>query len=334
MCLDLVAKSAKSRANVLVTGETGTGKELFARAIHANSNRRDNNFVVIDCGALPETLMESILFGHVKGAYTGAHRTEDGLIRHAHKGTLFLDEIGELSPQAQKVFLRVLQEKKLRPVGSSEEVESDFRLVAASNRDLEAMVEKGEFRNDLLFRLRSIHIHLPPLRERQGDVKEIAIHYLRVLAESHMVGLKGIYPEFFDILEAYRWPGNVRELYSALEWTMAQALDEPTLFSRHLPANIRAQVARVNFEENEKEEKKEKINIDGDKEAVFSNLDFSEDIPLWQDFRKNVIEEAEKQYLSRLMVHTDYDVKKASELSGLSQPRIYELLRKYKISTK
>ncbi len=161
-CLDLVAQAALSEANVLISGETGTGKELFAQAIHHNSPRRKGNFVVVDCAALPATLVESILFGHARGAFTGADRAREGLVAQAHGGTLFLDEVGELPLSLQKDFLRVLQEKRFRPVGGGQEVASDFRLVAATNRDLEGMAAKGEFRSDLLFRLKGLAINLPP----------------------------------------------------------------------------------------------------------------------------------------------------------------------------
>ena len=157
-CLDLVAQAAYSEANTLITGETGTGKELFARAIHDNSERADGPFVVVDCSSLTETLIESVLFGHAKGAFTGAEKKQEGLIKQADKGTLFLDEVGELPFSQQKAFLRVLQERRFRPVGAKEEETSDFRLVAATNKDLEAMVAAGEFRNDLLFRLCTMKI--------------------------------------------------------------------------------------------------------------------------------------------------------------------------------
>ena len=177
-CLDLVAQAAKSDANVLITGETGTGKELFALAIHNNSRRARNSFVVVDCAALPKNLVESVLFGHEKGAFTSADRAQEGLIRQADGGTLFLDEVGELSPSVQKSFLRVLQERRFRPVGGKEEIKSNFRLIAASNRDLNDLVQRKQFREDLLFRLRTLTIELPPLRERLEDIKELAQHYI------------------------------------------------------------------------------------------------------------------------------------------------------------
>ena len=161
-CMDALARSANSDANVLITGETGTGKELFAKALHENSSRAQDNFVVVDCAALPETLVESVLFGHVKGAFTGAEAAQDGLIKQADEGTLFLDEVGELPITVQKKFLRVLQEHRFRPVGGKHEIQSRFRLVAATNRDLTAMVDAHQFRRDLLYRINTSRIHLPP----------------------------------------------------------------------------------------------------------------------------------------------------------------------------
>ncbi|MFP5213393.1 MAG: sigma-54-dependent transcriptional regulator, partial [Acidobacteriota bacterium] len=177
-CYALVAQAACGNANVLITGETGTGKELFARAIHQNSERVRNGLVVVDCAALPETLVESSLFGYERGAFTGADRAKHGLIRQADQGTLFLDEVGELSPSMQKSFLRVLQERCFRPVGGKQEVRSDFRLISATNRNLDRMVDESIFRKDLLFRLRSIHIGLPPLREHPEDVGELVFYHM------------------------------------------------------------------------------------------------------------------------------------------------------------
>ena len=219
-CLDLIAQASVSDANVLITGETGTGKELFARAVHQNSRRADGCFVVVDCAALPETLIESLLFGHEKGSFTGAEQAREGLVRQAHRGTLFLDEIGELPLSMQKAFLRVLQERRFRPVGSQREVESDFRLVAATNRDLDLMVKQGKFRDDLLFRIRSFIIELPPLRERPEDVKELVRFFLDRLCERYGIAAKGVSPEFLKTMVAYPWPGNVRELANALESTV------------------------------------------------------------------------------------------------------------------
>ena len=197
----MIAQAAGSDVNVFITGETGTGKELFARAVHENSPRARGNFVVVDCTALPETLVESLLFGHEKGTFTGAEKARDGLVRQAHCGTLFLDEVGELPLNMQKAFLRVLQERRFRPLGGSREIESDFRLVAATNRNLDQMVRAGQFREDLLFRLRSYVIELPPLRERPEDLQELARFYADRFCERYGLPSKGFSPDFIRTLQ-------------------------------------------------------------------------------------------------------------------------------------
>jgi len=276
--------------------------------------------VVVDCGSLPETLVESLLFGHTKGAFTGATRAEDGLIRHAHQGTLFLDEVGELSLSIQKSFLRVLQERTFRPVGGTKEIESDFRLVAATNRNLDEIVASGQFRSDLQFRLSSITIGLPPLRDRTEDIKELTMHYISMLCGSYKIAMKGFSSEFFDVLSSYHWPGNVRELFSALEWAVAQAPHEATLFSKHLPSNIRIQAMRAAFDEEPHSPS------DGG-----GNDEFPKILPKWQTYRKTLIAEGEERYLQNLIARTSGKIKDAVKISGLSQPRLYELLRKYQV---
>ena len=243
-CFDLLAQAANSEANVLLYGETGTGKELFARAIHANSPRASRNFVVVDCAALPENLIESALFGHEKGAFTGADKAQIGLVKQADGGTLFLDEVGELPPVMQKAFLRVLQERRFRPLGGREQ-ESDFRLVAATNRDLPQMVKSGQFRKDLLFRLQAITFNLPPLRELRKDFREISLYHLDRLCQKYGLSPKGFSPDFFEALEAHNWPGNVRELINTLDKALAEARFDPVLFPRHLPLHIRVMVTRA-----------------------------------------------------------------------------------------
>ena len=200
-CLDTLAQAAGSDANVLITGETGTGKELFAWAIHKNSSRAGRSFVVVDCAALPETLVESTLFGHLRGAFTGADKPRDGLIKQADGGTLFLDEIGELSPSIQKAFLRVLQEKRFRPVGGGQEVSSDFRLIAATNRRLDDMARSGAFREDLLFRIRTLVLELPPLRDTKEDLRDLVVHYVVKFCEQYGVPMKSFSPEFHEVLD-------------------------------------------------------------------------------------------------------------------------------------
>jgi two-component system NtrC family response regulator len=316
-----VARAANCEANILIRGETGTGKELFARAIHQNSSRAQKNFVVIDCGALPKSLVESILFGYEKGAFTGAEKDKEGLIKQADGGTLFLDEIGELPLSMQKTLLRVLQERCFLNVGGTREIESDFRLVSASIRNLDEMVKLGSFRGDLLFRLRSITIDLPPLRFRNGDIKEIILDYTKKLCRLRKVSLKRFSPEVLEMLESYSWPGNVRELFSTIESSLANALYEPTIFPKHLPANIRIQLACNSLQDT----------LQHDLSSEKSEAS-SEDLPKWQDFRRAHIEEGERRYLRTLIAQVDGDIRRASQLSGLSQPRLYELLRKYSIS--
>lgn len=197
VCMELVAQAAATNAPVLITGETGTGKELFARAIHNNSLCSDGLFVTVDCASLPPTIIESVLFGHEKGAFTGADRSREGLIKQADGGTLFLDEVGELTPAAQKAFLRVLQEHCFRSVGGNREIKSDFRLIAATNRDLIRMVQEGKFREDLLFRLRAFTIELPPLKNRSVDIRDLSFHYVHKLCTRYNKEIKGFSQNFW-----------------------------------------------------------------------------------------------------------------------------------------
>jgi two-component system NtrC family response regulator len=316
-CYDILAQAAESDANVMIVGETGTGKELFARAIHANSARSAKPFVVVDCAAMPESLVESALFGYEKGAFTGADRTQVGLIKQADGGILFLDEVGELPLVMQKAFLRVLQERRFRPLGARHEVESNFRLVVASNRDFEQLVAEGIFRKDLLFRVRSITIELPPLRERPEDIRDLVMFHTAKLCESYGIGPKGFSPEFFDCLMAYDWPGNVRELVNTLERGIAAARHEPTLYPNHLPSHIRIKVARcaVSKESHDKEE-----------------VPRTAALPKLKDFRETAIARAEKQYLQDLMALTGNDIKEACRISSLSMPRLYALLKKHGVN--
>ena len=320
-CLDLLAQIANSKVNVLITGETGTGKELFAKAIHKNSSRAGKNFIVVDCTALPETLVESMLFGHEKGAFTGAEKPRVGLIKEADGGTLFLDEVGELPLTVQNDFLRVLQEYRFRPLGSNKEIESDFRLISATNRDLEKMVESKQFRQDLFFRLHSFTIDLPPLREHPQDIKDLAMHYMVNLCERYGIETKGISPDFFDALIAYDWPGNVRELIHAIERVLTIARFEPTLFPRHLPTQIRVHEARASVGKCQA----------GREEPEEENQP-NHTLPRLQDVREAALSKVEKQYLYDLVLLTKSDMEEACRISGLSQSRLYELLKKYEIS--
>ena len=215
--MDVVRAVAPTRSTVLVQGESGTGKELIARAVHDLSDRADEAFVSINCAALPETLIESTLFGHEKGAFTGAERRVPGTFERAHHGTLLLDEISEMRLDLQARLLRVLQEQEFERVGGTEPVKVDVRVVATTNRDLRAAVDAGEFREDLYFRLAVVPIHLPPLRQRPEDIPVLAQRFARVAGEESGKTITGLTPETLDLLRAYPWPGNVRELEHAVE---------------------------------------------------------------------------------------------------------------------
>jgi two-component system response regulator HydG len=224
--LEQVRKVASTDATALVLGESGTGKELVARAIHDGSPRREKPFVSLSCAAIPEGLLESELFGHEKGAFTGAVRRKLGRFELAHEGTLFLDEVGELPPSVQVKLLRVLQERRFERVGGEETVEVDVRLVSATNRDLAAMVKEGRFREDLYYRLDVVAIRLPALRERPGDVEELARHFLARAAPRLGRAVKGFTPEALELLRRHRWPGNVRELENVVEQALVFAEGE------------------------------------------------------------------------------------------------------------
>jgi DNA-binding NtrC family response regulator len=235
---DTIRQVAPTRATVLVEGESGTGKELVARAIHQLSQRAKGPFVPIHCAALSKTLLESELFGHEKGAYTGATEQRSGRFEMADGGTLFLDEIGEIDPAVQVKILRVLEEHKFERVGSSTTMEVDVRLLAATNRDLKQMVADGKFREDLFYRLYVVNIHLPPLRERGNDIAVLAQHFLQEFAAENKKAVTGLTPDALDLLVAYVWPGNVRELRNVMERMVVLARNEK-LTVRDLPANIR-----------------------------------------------------------------------------------------------
>ncbi|MES9996840.1 sigma 54-interacting transcriptional regulator [Desulfovibrio aminophilus] len=311
-CFDLAAQAAASQAAVLITGETGTGKELFARAIHDNSSRAGGSFVVVDCATLTESLVESTLLGHRKGAFTGADCDRDGLVRLADGGTLFLDEVGELPLSIQKSFLRVLQEKRFRPVGASREVTSDFRLIAATNRNLEEMVERGAFRQDLLFRIKTVHMTLPPLRERTEDVGLLASRRLEALAADGGHPPKVMDSEFSQTIAAYSWPGNVRELYNVMERAVIAAGDEPTLFALHLPQEVRIAVTRAQLSRG----------TAGEGETAFSA---EGGLPTLRAFK----EAREREYLELLRRECGGEIVRMLDVSGLSRSHLYALLKKY-----
>ena len=233
----LVARVAVTQSTVLVVGESGTGKELVARAIHSNSPRRNGPFVAVNCTALTESLLESELFGHQKGAFTGATEKKRGLFEEAQGGTLFLDEIGDVGGKMQAQLLRVLQEGEIRRVGGGESVKVDARVVAATNRDLEDEVRAGRFREDLYFRINVVTVRLPPLRERRSDIRILAQHFLAKYADREKRELLGVAPEALEALERYGWPGNVRELENAIERSLALS-KEGVLLPSDLPPEI------------------------------------------------------------------------------------------------
>jgi len=314
-CLEQVAMAAASEASVLITGETGTGKELLARAIHENSQRRQGSFVIVDCAALPENLIESTLFGHVKGAFTGADHNRQGLVKMANGGTLFLDEVGELPLSLQKTFLRVLQEQAFRPVGASREEHSDFRIIAATNRDLEMSIAEGAFRSDLFFRLHAFSLHVPPLRKRKEDIKPLTKYFLARLCERMRLPPKGISPEFLEHLEGYEWPGNVRQLQQTMEQVFAMASRQPTLFARHLPEHFRIRQAQAGLLRSDS---------DGLTSSAHS-IEQSVSLPTWKEYKAAM----EREYIEGLLQQAGGKIKQACKISGLSRARIYQLREKH-----
>lgn len=325
-CLKQAAQSCAGSSNVLIYGETGTGKELLAKAIHDNSIRSDSPFVVVDCAAMPESLVESVLFGHVKGAFTGADKASDGLILQADKGTLFLDEIGELPLSMQASFLRVLQERRFRPVGSSAEKNSDFRLISATNRDLDAMVEKGDFRRDLLHRIRTFAIETPPLRERQSDIQDIAACYVKKLCIKHGLPLKTILPETIELLEAYDWPGNVRELVNTIERAMLVEPDAAMLYPFFLPDHIRISFVKKGLPMKPPQDPGA---VPGSLETLLTASIEQDKTPSLKEFRNSFLEKIEKIYLKNTLLKCSWDIEKTARISGLSKNRVYVLIKKY-----
>jgi two-component system, NtrC family, response regulator len=323
-CLNLAARISQSDANVLITGESGTGKELFTSAIHNFSSRARKPITIVDCAALPPTLVESILFGHAKGSFTGADKNQQGLIKQSDGGTLFLDEIGEMPIEIQKKFLRVIQERKYRPVGGNVEIKSDFRLIAATNRDLQAMVREGTFREDLLFRLRTFHLELPPLRTRTADITELAYYFRDTFCKRNKMKKKKFSSDYLMVLTQYDWPGNVRELFQAMERSITDAQDSTTLYPKHLPASIRIQVTRKKLQE--KREPEAPALKAAPRQAP------SDSLPTIKEARERAIEKEERTYLEKLLEITNGNVRQCCTVSGLSRSRLYDLLKKYQLS--
>jgi two-component system response regulator AtoC len=296
--LDVAARVAAYPTTVLITGESGTGKEAVARAIHRASPRRDAPFVAVNCGAIPENLLESELFGHEKGAFTGAERAREGLIAEANGGTLFLDEIGELPSSLQVKLLRALQERTIRPVGSSQERPVDVRILAATSRDLVSDVEEGRFREDLYYRVNVIHLHLPPLRTRPEDIGALAEHFLRLHAQRLGIANASLDPALLPILSRYAWPGNVRELENVIE--RALVLSGGQITAEHLPAHVRT--SQPVFQ----------VAVDGDDLSV-----------------KRRLPALERELIARALERTRGNRTRASELLDLSTRALTYKIQEY-----
>ncbi|MCL6634400.1 MAG: sigma-54 dependent transcriptional regulator [Peptococcaceae bacterium] len=242
----IIGRVANTNATVLIRGESGTGKELVARAIHYNSVRKDRPFVKINCASIPENLLESELFGHEKGAFTGAVAAKPGKFELAHRGTIFLDEIGEMSMSTQTKLLRVLQEREFERVGGTETIKVDVRIVAATNKDLEKSIESGEFREDLYYRLNVVEIVLPPLRERKADIPALVSHIVRGCSIEHNKAIRGFSEAAMDILMGYDWPGNIRELKNVCERAVLMS-NGPVLGVEELPLTLKKKSRRYNW---------------------------------------------------------------------------------------
>ena len=306
---ELVRKAARSDANILVQGESGTGKELIARAIHANSPRAAQPFVPVDCASLPEQLLESELFGHEKGAFTGAVKTKPGLMESADRGTLVLDEIGEMPLGLQAKLLRALQERQIRRVGGNSLVDVDVRLVSATNRDLRAAAAKGDFRDDLFYRVNVIAIQLPPLREREGDVELLTQAFLERYGKTRV---KTIDDDALAALRAYRWPGNVRELQNVIERACALA-DGDRIRLSDLPDYVLDGVG---------------ASAEGVGGAVADAAHDTQGLPL-KDAKEHWMSVLEASYLRDLLATHDGNVSAAAKAAGIDRKTFHRLINKY-----
>jgi DNA-binding NtrC family response regulator len=302
--LELTKRFAGCDATVLLQGETGTGKELVARAIHYLGTRRDFPFIPVNCGALPDSLLESELFGHVRGAFTDARDARRGLIAEAEGGTLFLDEIEVLTPKAQVALLRFLQDFEYRPVGGAAVREAHVRIVAASNANLEALVGRGDFRRDLLFRLDILSIDLPPLRERQRDAVLLAEMFLKRLAGQYRRTPKNLHPDAVTRLLTHDWPGNVRELENLIHREFLMS-DEPMI---HLWGLSSPGARREDT-----------------KQAALSRITESR----FQEAKANAIARFERAYIVELLSRTQGNISQAARISGKERSRLGKLVKKY-----
>ena len=306
LALGTVAKVAPAGTNVLVTGESGTGKELVARALHANSARCGGPFVPVDCAALPSHLLESELFGHEKGAFTGAHQAKRGVLELADGGTLFLDEIGELSPELQAKLLRTLQERSFRRLGGQQLVNVDIRIVSSTSRDLNTEVQQGRFRQDLLYRLNVVTICLPPLRDRAGDVALLVQHFLEEFSQAVNKNCTGITPDALRLLERHRWPGNVRELRNVIERAVVLC-EGDSVRVRDLPDYIREQ-ARLG-------------------KRIHAAMGYKAAREQW-------VESQGKQYLAALLRRHRGNISAVAREAQISRKSVYELLRRFDLDVR
>jgi DNA-binding NtrC family response regulator len=293
-----LARATLSPSNVLIVGESGTGKELVARGIHEHSARRQKKFVAVNCGALAETLLESELFGHVKGSFTGAVANKVGLFEEADGGTLFLDEIGDISPALQVKLLRVIQEGEFKPVGSTETRQADVRLIAATHRNLEGYVSEGRFRDDLYYRLKVVQIELPPLRERLEDLPELVTHFVGRFAERMGKAVSHVSEEAMALLCAYPWPGNVRELEHAIERAVTMTRTT-VLYPEDFPAEI------------------------GQYRPGDSALD--------RQIPPTSLEDVERQHILRVLEEAGYNKSKAAAKLGIDRKTLHRKAQRYKI---
>lgn len=297
--LDKVEKLAGRDTSILITGESGTGKELIAQAIHYNSPRKERRFVAINCGALPESVLESELFGYKKGSFTGAVEDKEGLLKAADGGTLFLDEVGNLPMNVQKTLLRFLQEQEFRRIGDTRPTQVDVRILSATNADLKEAVKAGTFREDLYYRLNVVNIHLPPLRERKPDIALLADHFIREQNERFATQIKGLSPEALEVATDFSWPGNIRQLRNALEGALAMESGEyitlPTL----------AQFIEVD------ETAPRERGTEEDYSSALAQFEIS--------------------YLEELLRKAQGNVEEAARLAGMNMATIYRKLKKYNI---
>jgi DNA-binding NtrC family response regulator len=303
----IIAKVASTESTVLIYGQSGTGKELIARAIHFNSPRGEKPFVPVDCAVLSENLLESELFGHIRGSFTGAVTTKPGLFEVADGGTVFLDEVGNISMAIQAKLLRVLQEREFTPVGGTKSKKVDIRLIAATNKDLEKMIKEETFREDLYYRLNIVPISLPPLKERAEDIPLLAVHFLKKYAEEMGKGIKGFTPESMEKLMKYPWPGNVRELENVIERTVVM-IDEEMVRVDHL----------ILPGQKEKENMSDHVPTTSDELKGIK-----------KQIRERAVEEVERAFVISALERHHWNVTKAAEEVGMLRPNFQALMRKY-----